>query len=515
MKSFVTTFFFLACALVACDQSIPTNPIATQDSDVQGKVMDTAATPAVKAAVVAGVFQNRVHFPPIPITDTFTEGDTTTTEVDTSSSDIEEEVDLGPPLPEDVPPPEVDAVEEIPSVAPVLCQKMAEVAGMMQGAQGQNPAWHHPGCVESTTAVKRKAFPMDMEVSFDLPVEPGTDELCLADHGWFEKNQCMTPYQEFLFPALEGLPEGGTLSEWSTNLAYFLPPEPKSSQELYDALLVALKLETLGPLFATGGKARLSVSTVDESGEWQWTQLVVEHPLLGSWNGVLLLPTSGEIKGAVLAVSGHEAGNMLVKNWLKGMGMTDYPKSGIAVLLMASRPYRAIGQQGVETLEPRLAYELWRRGKVPLASVLVIEHLLEREALKRVVGQDVPLVYIGHSGGASIVQSMAMAVEPAGVIADYPFSAETPWYMHMPQTPGGRPPHCETIVGAGGTVQEVMHKHSMTPYQIFWASDPEDYFHYELPGGHYLPPWELAVRRQVLLTMLGVIDSPVIPPPGG
>lgn len=499
--------FFVVLTVSACSGGRSTPPLS-------GDVEDVGAIPAIPVVALSP--------PPALTTSSLTDGwdrDEPNLEPDGGRDERDAETfapaeDVGPAEAADVQSPKVDTEEESPTVDPALCQEMVEVAGMMQGAQGHNPVWHHPDCIESTTAVTRKVFPMAMEVSFDHPVEPGTDELCLADYGWFEKNQCMTPYQEFLFPVLESLPGGDVFSEWTADLAYTHPPEPKNSQELYNALLTALKMETLGPLFATGGKARVSVATVDESAKWQWEQLVIEHPLLGSWTGILLLPTSGKIKGAVLAVSGHEAGGMLVTNWLEGMGMEAYPKSDIAVLLMASRPYRAIGQQGVETLEPRLSYELWGRGNVPLASVLVIEHMLECQALRAILGQNVPLVYIGHSGGASVVQSLAMMVEPAGVIADYPFAAETMWYMHMPQTSSGTPPHCETIVGAGGAVQQVMNNHSMTPYQVFWASDLEDYFHYDLPGGHYLPAWELAVRRQVLLTMLGVIDSPVIPPGG-
>ncbi len=529
MKPLVTTCFviFLGITLVACDQSIPTNP-TTSDSNVQGEIADTFTTPAVKASVASGEYRNRVHLPPplVTTTDTSSEGDSTMEDSDTSSHDVGEEVDLGPPLPEDIPPPELEKLD------PALCKKMVEVTKNLKGeGEWWPPNWHHPACDGSATPVTRLSEISTLSVNISTGQEPAeeTTETCAGDGiSWYEKHACMAPYQELLFPLIKAnLPEG---SEWKAVLAHeYAKTNPKSSQELHDVLVESLKLKELLPLFTQG--ASVTLSTFSSYGKGLRAQVVITHPALGTWTGTLLVPM-GKIRGVVLAIHGHEVHGFMGPNglmkWLKGFGMDSYPEDGIAVLLMASRPYMGIGYQGVESFEPKLAYDLWGMASIPLASILVIEHLLELEMLRHLQWTDqngetqttagVPIAYIGHSGGGSIAQVLSMASPPtAGVIVDYTYSPTGTWPFFVPGA-GRDAPHCETIRGAGnGGPHEAMNgEHSLLDYQILFASDEQYYFHYELlPDGNYLPPWELEVRRQVLMTMLGIIQMPVIPPPGG
>lgn len=515
--------------LAACSGGQITSPLRG-DVDAAGALSPVAPVTAVRVAPTVALLSS---------TDVWEE-DEHTPEPDTGwelhvqdAETFASKEDMGPP-PEDVPPPEVEAVGTIPTADPKLCAKIAEVEGKLEGEGEFWPAdWHHPGCSGSAAPITRlpELEQISVEISVGATPSEETTETCVQGISWYEEHACVSPYLDLLFPELTAhLPPGE--KPWKPVLVQAYAPEPKSPQELHDILVAALKMKDMLPLFTKG--AKVTVSTFVSYGKGLRAQVVIEHPLLGRWTGTFLVPM-GKIRGVVLAIHGHEIGGFMgpdgLMRWLEGFGMDDYPEDGIAVLLMASRPYMGIGYQGVETFEPKLAFDLWNLANVPLASVLVIEHLLELEVLRHLEWTDedggfhttagVPIAYIGHSGGGHIAQVLAMVQAPtAGVIADYPYSPTNPWPFHV-HGAGTGAPHCEDIPQAGdgenGGVKAAMNgKHGWFDYQRLFASDEQYYFHHELiPGGHYLPPWELAVRRQVLLTMLGIIPSPDVILRGG
>lgn len=540
MKPLVTmSALCLSLFLVACDQEIaPTTSVTTQDSDVQGEVMDTTTTPAVKAAVVAGIFQNRVHFPPLVIpTDTNTEGDISTVKLDTPSSDVGEEIDLGPPLEEVSPPPDVEEVPAsniFPQISDEICERIADFAGQLEGEEPYWSAdWHVPGC--TTTATQIEPLEELGWIKAHLEPDEGNSEttvVCRVFETQYEDHPCAKQYRQVVIPEIYSkIPDPAiwgpaSLLEYSTPSNY---ATPTTTEQLRKRMVEALKLKKLLPLFSDEATVAIDEIGPSEKGGTIY-KITISQKMLGVWTGYAIVPSSGDISGVVLAIHGHEIGGFMgqegLMNWLKGFGMDEYQKEGIVVVLMASRPYMIFDNPGGTSAESLLSTDLWNVGRIPLAGLLVIEHLFEIEALKSLTWQDkegaerttagAPIVVVGHSGGGHIARIMGVVAFDfiTGVIADYVFSPMNP--EPNVKLPNGTVvkdgTHCEVIIGAGEGMNQGMNNPKTFPRQMLFASDKEYYFHPMMSlADHFIPAWELAMRLEALRFMFGKKSMPDIP----
>lgn len=165
-------------------------------------------------------------------------------------------------------------------------------------------------------------------------------------------------------------------------------PEPTETE------LARLILEKLGlrPLLRDLAKTKRLVHITE-----RWTDedtlgfwLLIEDPLVGSWEAALLMPSEGAPLPALVAVHGHaeDAGAFISKQH----GYR-YPGAGYAILAHSQRTSFA------DEHEDQVARELLRAGS-SLMAVRIYETLVGLELLRSLQHIDpARIALIGHSGG--------------------------------------------------------------------------------------------------------------------